>query len=271
MKRTFLFFLSLFLVVSMPACSSDNGDALTPEGSSTAETPPASIPESDNPLLRSEFFTGDVLSGTGKNVGTYGYTSIEKTTLPDVGSDKFVEYLSEFADTKVQDSGYNWVSIIFDDDTGVCFTGSQTIIAEYGNVGDDGCITNLLGTYIKDTSGYEYEENPIRSISDPSFEQEALVPDNAFSPAPVEIFSTTAEENGLEDTAFYMDGEIVSRLNVSDYDTIQVSTESGDLYISAVFVDFPEISEGESVTVYFVYTGWSDKLGGACGAYVYSE
>lgn len=110
-----------------------------------------------------------------------------------------------------------------------------------------------------------------RSIPDPSLNQEALAPDNAFSPAPSEVFSTTAEENGLADTAFYADGEIVSRSDVGGYDTIQVATEEGDLYISAVLVDLPEISEGEAVTVYFVYTGWSEKLGGACGAYVYSE
>lgn len=110
-----------------------------------------------------------------------------------------------------------------------------------------------------------------RSIPDPSLNQEALVPDNSFSPAPAEIFSTTAEENGLADMAFYADGEIVSRSDVGGYDTIQVATKEGDLYISAVLVDLPEISEGEAVTVYFVYTGWSDKLGGACGAYVYSE
>lgn len=110
-----------------------------------------------------------------------------------------------------------------------------------------------------------------RSIPDPSFEQEALVPDNSFNPLPSEVFSTTAEENGLGDMAFYAEGEVVSRSSVSDYDTIQVATEAGDLYISAVLVDLPEISEGEAVTVYFVYTGWSDSLGGACGAYVYSE
>lgn len=111
----------------------------------------------------------------------------------------------------------------------------------------------------------------VRSIPDPSFTQEALVPDNSFTPAPVEIFSTTAEENGLGDMAFYASGEIVSRSDVGGYDTIQVATEAGDLYISAVLIDLPEMAEGETVTVYFVYTGWSDSLGGACGAYVYSE
>lgn len=229
------------------------------------------MPESNNPLLCSSFFTDAVLSGTGKNIGTYGYTAIRKADLPDIGSEKFIEYLSEFADTNVQGSGYNWVSIIFDDGTGVCFAGAQTIFAEYGNVDDEGCIIDLFGTYIKGSGGYEYEENPIRSIPKPSFMQEALVPDNSFSPAPAEIFSTTAEENGIGDTAFYADGEVVSRFDVEGYDTIQVTTEAGDLYISAVLVDIPETSDGEAITVYFVYSGWSDVIDGACGAYVYSE
>lgn len=110
-----------------------------------------------------------------------------------------------------------------------------------------------------------------RSIPNLTFMQEALVPDNSFSPAPVEIFSTTAEENGLGDRAFYASGEIVSRSDIGGYDTILIATEAGDLYISATLVDLPEISDGEAVTVYFVYTGWSDSLSGACGAYVYSE
>ena len=271
MKKTLYFLCLLSLLVVLPACSGSGGVDTPPPETPSAETPSDPVPQSDNPLLLSGFFTGDVLSGTGKNIGTYGYTLIEKSDLPDINSNKFSEYLSEFADEKVQDSGYNWVSIIFDDGTGVFFGGSGTLFADYGNLDDEGCIIDLFGTFIKNSGRYEYEENPVRSILEPSFKHEALVPDNSFSPAPPEIFSTTAEENGLGDTAFYADGEIVSRSSVSDYDTIQVATEAGDLYISAVLVDFPEISEGEAVTVYFVYTGWSDNLGGACGAYVYSE
>lgn len=101
--------------------------------------------------------------------------------------------------------------------------------------------------------------------------QEALVGENYFEPAPVEIFSTTAEENGLGDMAFYVDGDIVSRSDVGGYDTILIATDAGDLYISATLIDLPEMAEGEAVTVYFVYLGWSNSLGGACGAYVYSE
>ena len=271
MKKIPFFLLGLFILVVFPSCSDSGKDAPPPEVPPVSETPPNPTPQSDNPLLCSEFYADDVLSGTGKKIGTYGYTKIGKSDCPDLDSEKFAEYLTEFADTKVQDSGYNWVSIIFDDGTGVCFAGAGTIIADYGNVDNEGCITDLFGTYTKGSDGYEYEQNSTRSIPNPSIMQEALAPDNSFSPVPAEIFSTTAGENGLGDTGFYADGEIVSRFTVSDYDTIQVATEAGDLYISALLVDLPEVSEGETVTVYFVYTGWSDQLGGACGAYVYSE
>lgn len=171
LKKTLCLFLAFSLLVLLPACSSGGGDAPPPEVSSTVETSPDPISESDNPLLRSGFFTDDVLSGTGKNIGTYGYTTIEKADLPDICSGEFAEYLAEFAETKVQGSGYNWVSIIFDDGTGVFFAGAESLFADYGNVDNEGCIVDLFGTYVKTSGSYEYEENPIRSIPNPSFEQ----------------------------------------------------------------------------------------------------
>ena len=59
--------------------------------------------------------------------------------------------------------------------------------------------------------------------------------------------------------------------DVGGYDTIQLSTEYGALYISAVSVNIPEIDEGAEITVYFVYSGFSDALGGPCGVYAYHE
>ena len=85
------------------------------------------------------------------------------------------------------------------------------------------------------------------------------------------IFTTAADENGLADTPFWVRGEIVSRSDVGGYDTIQLSTEYGALYISAVSVNIPEIDEGAEITVYFVYSGFSDALDGPCGVYAYHE
>lgn len=111
-----------------------------------------------------------------------------------------------------------------------------------------------------------------RSIPSPSIQQEALVPDNLFSPVDGAIFTTTAAENGLADSAFFVEGVVASRSEVGGYDTIQVTAEAGEVYISGVSVPLPEeIAEGDSVTVFFVYQGFSEALGAPAGVYVYHE
>lgn len=261
MKKALCLFLSLFLVVFLPACSSDSGNAPPPEVSSAVETPPA-VPEYD--LINSDEYVQGGKNGIGYRVAIGDDATEEEMravfsalcsgdsyalhTVWYYGLASDVETIGSFSVGMLEE-----VSPGADPEFTPCTYGEE-IIASLRGQGSD-------------VSASE----DVRSIPDPSLSQEALVPENAFSPAPSELFSTTAEENGLADTAFYADGEIVSRSDVGGYDTIQVATEEGDLYISAVLVDLPEISEGEAVTVYFVYTGWSEKLGGACGAYVYSE
>ena len=94
--------------------------------------------------------------------------------------------------------------------------------------------------------GAEIEQSDeARSIPHPSIQQEALVEENRFYPVDGVIFTTAADENGL--------------------------VEYGALYISAVSVNIPEIDEGAEITVYFVYSGFSDALGGPCGVYAYYE
>lgn len=115
------------------------------------------------------------------------------------------------------------------------------------------------------------EEADARSIPSPSFQQEALVPDNLYPAAPAELFSTPASENGLGDRPFYAAGTVEERAEMSGYDTIRLSTEAGEVYVSAVTIPLEEISAGDEAVVYFVYSGWSDTLGGASGVYVYHE
>ncbi|MCH5352977.1 MAG: hypothetical protein J1E06_05890 [Acutalibacter sp.] len=110
-----------------------------------------------------------------------------------------------------------------------------------------------------------------RSVPEFNVMQEALVPDNVFYPVDEIIFTTTAEENGLDDTPFFAEGEIVSRFDAKGYDTIQLSTDTGDIYISSVLESFPEISEGDVVTVFFLYGGYSNALDGPAGNFVYLE
>lgn len=121
---------------------------------------------------------------------------------------------------------------------------------------------------LRDRAG---EEPDVRSIPSPSFQQEALVPDNLFSAAPAEIFSTPASENGLGDRPFYAVGTVEERAEMSGYDTIRLSTEAGEVCVSGVTIPIGEISVGDEVVVYFIYSGWSETLGIASGVYVYHE
>lgn len=260
MKKTLCLFLAFSLLVLLPACSSDGGDAPPPEISSAAETPPAA-PEYD--LINSDEYVQGGNKGIGYRVA--------------IGDDATEEDMrAVFSDLCSGDSYALHTVWYYGLASDVETVGSFSVgMLEEVSPGSDPEFTpctygeELIASLRGQGDGDAADD--VRSIPSPSLMQEALAPDNAFSPAPVEIFSTTAEENGLGDMAFYADGEIVSRSDVGGYDTIQVATEAGDLYVSAVLVDLPEMSEGEAVTVYFVYTGWSDSLGGACGAYVYSE
>lgn len=110
-----------------------------------------------------------------------------------------------------------------------------------------------------------------RSIPNPSFKQEALVPDNAFTPAPPEMFSTPASENGLAGGAYYVEGTVEERAEVGGYDSLRVSTDGGEIWVSAVTIPLEEVSAGDEAVVYFVYSGWSDELDAAAGEYVYHE
>lgn len=256
-KNLFFLFLTIALLISLPACSGNNEAVALSEASSVVT--PLDVPEYEL-INYDEYIQG------GKN--GIGY----RVAIGDNATED--EMRAVFADLCSGDSYTLHTVWYYGLASDVETVGSFSVgMLEEVSPGSDPKFTPC--TYdtelIAALRGWDDTVDDVRSIPSPSVMQEALVPDNLFSPVPSEIFSTSAEENGLGDMAFYAYGEIISRSDIRGYDTIRVSTESGELYISAVLVEFPEISEGENLTVYFVYTGWSNDLGGACGAYVYSE
>lgn len=269
MKRVFLLFVIVVSVGLLGSCS----EAPAPSAGDVDTSPP---PESDhietnNPLLMADFEVVDVLSGGGKEIGTRGLVTVEKTIFPDFSAPEFSLYMTEFVETFVANSGHQWVSVIFDDETGFCFIASNDTWASYGQIDEVGRVSVPLGECSKSNNLFLFTDYKIRMIPDLTFKQEALVPDNYFEPTQEIIFSTPASENGLADVPFYAEGEVVSRSEIGGYDTIQLSTETGDLYISATIIPFEEVSEGDQATFFFLYSGWSDTLGGACGVYVHHE
>lgn len=107
-----------------------------------------------NFLLDLDVKTGDVKSGTGDTIGEYAYVSTLKSKLKEIT----VENFAEFAETVVQDSGYNWFTIKCDDGTGICFPGSMYFVGDYGKIDADGSILESYGTItITETGSFTYE------------------------------------------------------------------------------------------------------------------
>ena len=113
-------------------------------------------PQSDNPLMNADLNTGTVYSGDkSKVLGSYGYINISKAVLKNITEEQF----EEFAQEKVKDNPwYNWVSIICEDGTGICFSGSDIYYPSYGKLDTDGAITDGYGdiTWDFDANSYTY-------------------------------------------------------------------------------------------------------------------
>ena len=106
-------------------------------------------------MLSAAFSLDEVKSGIGNNVlGQYGYIKIDKKDLKAVTNEQF----TEFVEQKVKDSGLNWVAIICEDGTGICFAGSISYVADYGKIDTDGAILKSIGVIMLTDSGYTYEQ-----------------------------------------------------------------------------------------------------------------
>ena len=131
--------------------SSLNRNMLSAEDNSSVQ----SDADSSNPLLNAQVVTATVKSGdNSKTLGTYAYISIAKDILKTVTLEQF----TEFAQTVVDNSGYNWFSIICEDGTGICFSGSDIYYPSYGKLDTDGAITDGYGdiTWDFNTNSYSY-------------------------------------------------------------------------------------------------------------------
>lgn len=182
MKRFLFLVLVVTLLLPIVGCSDTKGPDEPPANSEPSTTPntvpdaPAAPGEpdatpldepsdstspggpteslSDNVLMSANVHVSKVLSGTGDEIGEYAYVSISKDELKGITETDY----KEFAETVVRDSGYNWVAIICDDGTGICFPGSMSYVAQYGTQDADGSIFEVYGNItVNETGGYTYE------------------------------------------------------------------------------------------------------------------
>lgn len=105
----------------------------------------------------------DVMNGFGDTViGQCAYIYITSDQLKELTSDQ----LKEFADSVVDGSGYNWVSIMTYSGTGICFPGSDINYAVYGELGENGILEKSQYTLFRDADGnYNYYEDEVQDDS----------------------------------------------------------------------------------------------------------
>lgn len=113
--------------------------------------------ETGNPLLDAEVTVGDVMNGTKtEKLGEYAYVTVPLETMKKVTMEQY----DEFCDQKVEDSGYNWVTIDFGNGSGLQFQGSTPSVATYGTLDNEECIEESKGTVMMTGENtYEYSEN----------------------------------------------------------------------------------------------------------------
>lgn len=110
-----------------------------------------------NPLLDAGVIVCDVMNGTKtEKLGEYAYITVPLETMKKVTMEQY----DEFCDQKVQDSGYNWVTIDFGNGSGLQFQGSTPAVATYGTLDNEECIEESKGTVIMTGENtYEHSEN----------------------------------------------------------------------------------------------------------------
>ena len=119
-----------------------------------------------------------------------------------------------------------------------------------------------------------------KNIPDITLLQLVKAGNDTFEPVDTIIFSTFASENGLQGSLFYINNAVAKDKITTSYGTefTTFSTDNGLLYIREVntiqiddkqILPIPDFNEGDTVLLFFKYTGWSDELNGPCGEFIH--
>ena len=176
-KHIFLLFTASALLLS--ACGSNSGTSTEDAGYSSELSQQYSYYQNSVDKLRStmgigskeadniflvladcgiddELTVDDVKNGTGDAVvGKCAYIYLTEKQFEEMTA----EDLQQFAEKRVKDAEYNWVSICCTNGKGICFSGSDTSFATYGELDEDGSIKSEIGTWTRNKDGsYSYSE-----------------------------------------------------------------------------------------------------------------
>lgn len=152
MKKKLLSLLLSVLVLLLAACdtldSGENVESPPVDGTLTPESTDKTA-QTGNPFLDAEVKTDR--AGNGYRA----YIEIGKEDALSASMEEYLEFLSQ----RVEDSGYNWWTVCFDDGTGLVYTGSLTYAVEYGALNSDGTMSCGYGYLMPEDDGtYSYHK-----------------------------------------------------------------------------------------------------------------
>ena len=112
--------------------------------------------ESKNILMVTELKEAPVMNGfKTEKIGTYAYIELSDKEFNELTPEEFYE----FAINKVDNSGYNWVSIVSGHGYGACWGGSFIQTLTFGELDDEHCIINTSETWeLKENTYIPIEE-----------------------------------------------------------------------------------------------------------------
>lgn len=128
----------------------------TTKKTTEATTTTTSSKKTKNILMDAQIRECPVMNGTKtERIGTYAYIITDKELLKKTCSE--ADYI-EFLNKRVKDSGYNWFTIVFEDNTGIQYGGSYIYQGTYGKLDKDRCITKAIGDVFLEDGKVTYEK-----------------------------------------------------------------------------------------------------------------
>ena len=197
MKKSIAFLVAIAFSLSLAACGG-SADPEVSEPSADISAPEASVPGPDVPDYR--LIDSSEYSRDGKDCVGYRVEIAEDASEEDMRA--------VFSELSAADAYYLHTVWYYGLASDVETIGSYTVgqLEEVAEGSEPVFTAPALSA--AEIAALREGSAADRSIPAPTIKQEALVPENLFTPAPEELFSTPASENGLGDSAFYVEGKI---------------------------------------------------------------
>lgn len=176
------------VIPNLKAASSTSATTTGSEPLSSASAQSESSSSAQNKAFRlskAEIKEFALLSRDGKEISKRGLITTKKKNVKSLSQAQF----SDFCLQKVSRSPYSWLTVRFEDSTGIVFTGNCATCAIYCTLDENDYIKNFLGTIILSFDGtYVYIENKtVESPTETSTQKETT--ETSFATETTEVSS----------------------------------------------------------------------------------